>query len=109
VERGQTARHGEARRAAEIFDAAETIHGGTIPARGTQSTPGGSAIAFEHPTARGFGSAGSVTDGFSVRVDRRRAGGPCTDRLDKRYVHSLDRCVTTAVARICAYSRDGAF
>ncbi|WP_160163160.1 hypothetical protein [Halorubrum saccharovorum] len=27
----------------------------------------------------------------------------------KSYIHSLDRCVTTAVARICAYSRDGAF
>jgi len=86
---------------------------GTISTRGTQKLHReGSAIAFEHPTARGFRiSEGSVTDGFNVHTSTgaERAVPQRAIVSTKRYVHSLDRCVTTAVARICAYSRDGAF
>jgi len=73
--------------AAEIFDAAETIHEwDDLDAWDAEYTGEGSAIAFEHPTARGFRiSEGSVTDGFNaLHVDRRRAGGPAArDRLDE--------------------------
>jgi len=99
--------------AAEIFDAAETIHEwDDLDAWDAEYTGEGSAIAFEHPDGAWVRiSEGSVTDGFNVHTSTgaERAVPQRAIVSTKRYVHSLDRCVTTAVARICAYSRDGAF
>ena len=99
--------------AAEIFDATETIHEwGDLDEWTAAYVEGGSSIAFEHPDGAWVRiSESSVRDGFDVYTSTG------TDRAvpqraivsTKRYVHSLDRCVTTAVARICAYSRDGGF
>jgi len=72
--------------AAEIFDAAETIHEwDDLDAWDAEYTGEGSAIAFEHPDGAWVRiSEGSVTDGFNAHVDRRRAGGPAArDRLDE--------------------------
>ncbi|WP_088901317.1 hypothetical protein [Halorubrum lacusprofundi] len=99
--------------AAEIFDAAETIHEwGGLDDWTAVYTEEGSAITFEHPDGAWVRiSEGSVDGGFDVHTSTgaERAVPQRAIVSTKRYVHSLDRCVTTAVARICAYSRDGAF
>ncbi|WP_066418932.1 hypothetical protein [Halorubrum aethiopicum] len=99
--------------AAEIFDAAETIHEwDDLHAWAAAFAEGGSAITFEHPDGAWVRiSEGSVKNGFDVHTSTgaERVVPQRAIVSTKRYVHSLDRCVTTAVAQMCAYSRDGEF
>ena len=99
--------------AAEIFDATETIHEwDDLDEWAAAYTEDGSAIEFEHPDGAWVRiSEGSVTGGFDVHTSTGadRAVPQRAIVSTKDYVHSLDRCVTTAVAQICAYSRDGVF
>jgi len=73
--------------AAEIFDAAETIHEwDDLDAWDAEYTGEGSAIAFEAPRRRVGSDQRGLSDGRVQRahVDRRRAGGPAArDRLDE--------------------------
>lgn len=99
--------------AAEIFDATETIHEwDDLDAWTAAYREDGSSIEFEHPDGAWVRiSKGSVRGGFDVYTStgEKRAVPQRAIASTKRYVHSLDQCVTTAVAQICGYSRDGAF
>lgn len=99
--------------AAEIFDATETVHEwGDLDEWTAAYVEGGSSIVFDHPDGAWVRiSKGAVGGGFDVHTSTGsdRAVPQRAIVSTKGYVHSLDRCVTTAVARICAYSRDGAF
>ena len=99
--------------AAEIFDSVETIHEwDDLDAWTAAYREAGSAIEFEHADGAWVRiSEGSVKDGFDVHTStgEDRAIPQRAIVSTQSYRHSLDRCVSTTVARICAYSRDGAF
>ncbi|WP_123619607.1 hypothetical protein [Halorubrum sp. CSM-61] len=98
---------------AEIFDSVETIHEWDgLDEWDAEYTEGSSSIAFEHPDGALVRiSEGSVDGGFDVHTSTgtERAVPQRAIVSTKSYVHSLDRCVTTAVAQICAYSRNSSF